>query len=46
MTMLMKYIEGAQVSEEEHEWAAEKFFELQGIAHGTAGQLSDEPFSD
>lgn len=46
MTMLMKYIEGANVSEEEHEWAAEKFFELQSIAHGLAGQFSDEPFSD
>jgi len=46
MTMLMKYIEGANVSEEEREWAAEKFFELQGIAHGTAGQLSNETFSD
>lgn len=46
MTMLMKYIEGANVSEEEREWAAEKFFELQGIAHGTTGQLSNEPFSD
>jgi hypothetical protein len=46
MTMLIKYIEGSPVSEEEHEWAAEKFFELQGIAHGLAGQISDEPFSD
>ena len=46
MTMLMKYIEGATVSAEEHEWAAEKFFELQGIAHGMAGQISDKPFSD
>jgi hypothetical protein len=46
MTMLMKYIEGANVSEEEREWAAEKFFELQGIAHGTTGQLSNETFSD
>jgi DNA-directed RNA polymerase specialized sigma subunit len=34
MTMLMKYIEGITVSEEEREWAAEKFFELQGIAYG------------
>jgi DNA-directed RNA polymerase sigma subunit (sigma70/sigma32) len=46
MTMLMKYIEGSPVSAEEHEWAAEKFFELRGIAHGLSGQLSDEPFSD
>jgi len=34
MTMMIKYIEGTPVSEEEHEWAAEKFFELQSIAHG------------
>jgi DNA-directed RNA polymerase specialized sigma subunit len=46
MTMLMKYIEGAQVSDEEREWAAEKFFELRGVAHGTTGQFPDESFSD
>ena len=46
MGMLMKYIEGANTSEEEREWSAEKFFELQNIAHGTTGQLSDEPLSD
>jgi hypothetical protein len=46
MGMLMKYIEGASTSEEEREWAAEKFFELQNIAHGTTGQLSDEPLPD
>ena len=46
MTMLMRYIEGVSVSEEEREWAAEKFFELQGIAHGTSGQFSDELLSD
>jgi DNA-directed RNA polymerase specialized sigma subunit len=45
MTMLLKYVEGANISEEEHEWAAEKFFELRGIAHGLSGQFSDEPFS-
>jgi DNA-directed RNA polymerase specialized sigma subunit len=39
MTMLMKYIEGASVSEEEREWAAEKFFELQGIAYGIGQHL-------
>lgn len=43
MTMLVKYIEETPVSEEEHEWAAEKFYELQGIAHGLAGGFSDEP---
>jgi DNA-directed RNA polymerase specialized sigma subunit len=36
MKMLMEYIEGSPVSEEESEWAAEKFFELRGIAHGLA----------
>ena len=34
MTMLMKYIDNNSSSEEEREWAADKFFELQGIAHG------------
>jgi len=46
MSMILKYVEGNRVTEDEHEWAAEKFFELQNIAHGTAEQLSDEPFSD
>jgi len=36
MTMLLEYIEGSPVSEEEREWAADKFFELRGIAHGMA----------
>ena len=36
MTMLMKFIDGAAVSEEEYEWAAQKFTELQNVAHGTA----------
>lgn len=34
MTMLLKYVEGTPVSDEEYEWAAEKFVELRGIAHG------------
>lgn len=34
MTMLIKYVEGSNISEEESEWAAEKFYELRGIAHG------------
>jgi hypothetical protein len=46
MTMLMKYIDDVPISEEEHEWAANKFYELQGIAHGLSGQVSDEPFPD
>jgi DNA-directed RNA polymerase specialized sigma subunit len=41
MKMLLQYVEGAPISEEEREWAAEKFFELRGIAHGITGQLSD-----
>jgi DNA-directed RNA polymerase specialized sigma subunit len=46
MGMLMKYIEETNTSEEEREWAAEKFFELQNIAHGTTGQFPDESLSD
>jgi DNA-directed RNA polymerase specialized sigma subunit len=46
MTMIIKYIEGTPVSDEEHEWAADKFFELQGIAHGTAERFSNESLSD
>jgi hypothetical protein len=46
MKMLLQYVDGAPISDEEREWAAEKFFELRGIAHGLSGQLSDEPFSD
>lgn len=33
--MILKFVEGTCESEEEREWAAERFFELQGIAHGT-----------
>jgi DNA-directed RNA polymerase specialized sigma subunit len=46
MTMLMKYVEGANVSEEENEWAAEKFVELRGVAYGTTEPFSDEPVAD
>jgi DNA-directed RNA polymerase specialized sigma subunit len=46
MTMLMKFIDETPVSEEEYEWAAEKFSELQGIAHGKSGQLQNEPLPD
>jgi hypothetical protein len=41
MTMLIKYVEEADISEEEREWAAEKFFELQNIAYGIGQRLSD-----
>ncbi len=34
MTMLIKYVEGHSISEEEMEWAAERFFQLKGIAYG------------
>jgi DNA-directed RNA polymerase specialized sigma subunit len=40
--MLMNYIEEKDISEEEREWASDKFHELQAIAHG----LSDGPLSD
>ena len=39
MTMLLRYIEDSPISEEEREWAADKFYELQGIAHGLEGQV-------
>jgi DNA-directed RNA polymerase specialized sigma subunit len=42
MKMLLQYVEGAPISDEEREWAADKFYELQGIAHGLAGQVSNE----
>lgn len=34
MSMLTKYIDNMPISEEEREWAAQKFFDLQSIAHG------------
>jgi DNA-directed RNA polymerase specialized sigma subunit len=46
MGLLMKYIESVPLSERENEWAADKFYELQSIAHGLSGQVSDESFSD
>jgi hypothetical protein len=39
MTMLMKYIDDSPVSEEEHEWAAQKFHELQNVAHGFSEEV-------
>jgi len=39
MTMLLRYIEGEDISEEEREWAAERFYELQGIAHGLSQEV-------
>ena len=37
MKMLLQYVDGAQITEEEREWAANKFYELQAIAHGLSG---------
>jgi hypothetical protein len=34
MAMMVKYVEESPMSEEEQEWCAEKFYELQSIAHG------------
>jgi len=34
MTMLVRYIDEEPISEEEREWAADKFVELQKVAHG------------
>lgn len=39
MAALMRYIDGNSSNEEEQEWAAEKFHELRGIAHGLSGQI-------
>ena len=34
MKMLLQYVEEADISKEEYEWAADKFAELQAVAHG------------
>ena len=34
MAMLLKYVEGEDMPEEEYEWASDRFFHLQTIAHG------------
>jgi DNA-directed RNA polymerase specialized sigma subunit len=39
MKMLLQYIEGAPISEEEYEWAANKFHELQAVAHGFSEEV-------
>ena len=39
MTMLMRYIDGNPASEEESEWAAERFYELQNVAHGLTEEV-------
>lgn len=42
MKMLMRYIDGSPISEEEYEWAADKFHELRTVAHGLGSELSHE----
>lgn len=39
MAIMMKYVEETEMSPEEKEWASEKFFELQAIAHGKQPEL-------
>jgi len=39
MKMLLQYIEEAPISEEEREWASDKFHELQAIAHGLTEEI-------
>jgi DNA-directed RNA polymerase specialized sigma subunit len=39
MKMLLQYVEGASISEEEYEWAANKFYELQAVAHGFSEEV-------
>ena len=35
LNVVLKYVENKDMSSEEREWAAEKFYELQAIAHGS-----------
>jgi DNA-directed RNA polymerase specialized sigma subunit len=39
MKMLLQYIEGAPISEEQQEWASTRFFELQAVAHGISREI-------
>jgi DNA-directed RNA polymerase specialized sigma subunit len=39
MKMLLQYIDDAPISEEEREWAAQKFHELQNVAHGFSEEI-------
>ncbi len=41
MKMMERYVDDAQMSDEEREWCAEKFFELQSIAYGQREGLQD-----
>lgn len=42
MKMLLQYVEGAPIGEEEREWAANKFFELRAVAHGLSESISPD----
>ena len=39
MKMLLQYVDGAPISDEEREWAANKFYELQSVAHGLSEEV-------
>lgn len=39
MKMLLQYVDDAPISEEEREWAANRFYELQGVAHGFTEEI-------
>ena len=39
MKMLLQYVEEVPISEEEREWAANKFYELQAVAHGFSEEV-------
>ena len=39
MKMLLQYVDEAPISEEERVWAGNKFFELQGVAHGLSEEI-------
>lgn len=39
MKMLLQYVEDAPISAEEREWAANKFYELQAVAHGFSEEV-------
>ena len=34
MTMLVRFVGGESISEEEEEWASDKFFQLRSVAYG------------
>jgi DNA-directed RNA polymerase specialized sigma subunit len=46
MRKLLEYIEDAPMSENDWEWASDKFFELRTVAHGLRGELPTDTFTD